>query len=625
MTSSGVWTGVPYGRYGRGVDPGEPADLLGVYGRRRTVARWWYRAEHSAFDEHLSFGWLPDGRRWVDATGLRDAGRIFSDDASARAYAEALMARPREHPGEWVGVVAEPGAAWPVRTAGAPPHPPGDARPRGRARLMASGAGPHPMGEGRRLVDPGDCRWPAARAAPPARGRGRRRGRVTSPTRTGLRRCRGVRNPTGPRCGQPGGLWISPCLTYDQLVPAARQLLAIPTIAEHYAGRYGVVICDEFQDTDGDEWAFLQAIAPTARRILLGDVNQCIYGGFKPGVNPAARIAAALAIPGAVAIDLPAASHRDPTGVLPAAAEAARQRRFDDPAIKVAASSGRLSITRIISGNGHAEVIDLAREARAQAHTVSIFTHTIAATTSLSDALRQAGLNHEQVGFGHAYGEALPAQLALVQYALGDNVSPRRPLAVFTAACNGGNGLPPVATQMLNKSNPTLERAIQRLAGDLRATGGATPDLDRLADVVATAARIGTIRGQETWSQAAQRTRRALRAAKDQTLAGITTELMRARDEPLVGNHTPPRCSIEVMNLHRTKGREADNTNLLLGPDEYYGSEGEPFPDGSQLLYVVMTRARRQAHIVVTASAHPLWQPLVAACEAARALPAGSA
>jgi ATP-dependent DNA helicase UvrD/PcrA len=415
-----------------------------------------------------------------------------------------------------------------------------------------------------------------------------------------------------------------PGLTYDQLVPAARRLLALPKIAEHYAGRYGIVICDEFQDTDGGEWVFLQAIAPTARRILLGDVNQCIYGSFKPGVDPAARIAAALAIPGAVAIDLPAASHRDPTGLLPAAAAAARKRRFDDPAIQIAASSGRLTVTRIINGDGHAEVIDLARTARQHGHTVSIFTHTIAATTTLSDGLSHAGLTHEQVGFGEAYGEALPAQLALIQYALGDSVSPRRQLAVFIAACNGGKNLPPLAAQMLDKSNPSLERAVQHLAEDLQAAGGATPDLDRLADVVATAyARIGTSRGQEIWSQAARRTRRALRAAKDHTLASISAELLQARDEALVGNHTPLRHRVEVMNLHQTKGREADTTILLLGSDEYYGSEGEPFLDGSRLLYVVMTRARHQAHIVVPDGPHPLWQPLVVACEAARGAAVG--
>ena len=73
------------------------------------------------------------------------------------------------------------------------------------------------------------------------------------------------------------------------------------------------------------------------------------------------------------------------------------------------------------------------------------------------------------------------------------------------------------------------------------------------------------------------------------------------------------------MNLHQTKGREADKTILLLGSDEYHGSEAEPFPNGSRLLYVVMTRARQQAHIVVPHVAHPLWLPLVTACEVAGA------
>jgi hypothetical protein len=79
----------------------------------------------------VSLGWLTDGRWWVGATGQRDAGRIFRDDASARAYAEALMAPPRKHPGEWVDAVAEyePGA-WPTRAAQVPPYPPGDPRAR---------------------------------------------------------------------------------------------------------------------------------------------------------------------------------------------------------------------------------------------------------------------------------------------------------------------------------------------------------------------------------------------------------------------------------------------------------------------------------------------------------------
>lgn len=408
-----------------------------------------------------------------------------------------------------------------------------------------------------------------------------------------------------------------PGLTYDQLIPAARALLKIPKIRDHYASRYAIVICDEFQDTDAQEWDFLQSIAPAARRILLGDVNQCIYK-FKVGVDPATRIAAASAMPGAVRIDLPPVSHRDPSGVLPAAADAARVRSFNHPAIRRAADTGRLRVTRITDGIGHAQVVDLTREARHRGHTVAVFTHTNAATSALSDALTDAGLAHEQVGFGEAYGEALAAQLALIRFALNHRPAPvRRNLAVYIAAVHGGKKLPPLANHMLNGANAALERAIASLATDLGNAGGIAPDIDRVADLVAGAwARVGTTRGEETWNQAARRTRGALRRlGEDHDLAPVTAELLNARDRSLVGNQAGRRRTVQVMNLHQTKGREADTTILLLGADDYYGGEGEPFPDGSRLLYVVMTRARHQAHIVVPATSHPLWRPLIEALE----------
>jgi len=262
--------------------------------------------------------------------------------------------------------------------------------------------------------------------------------------------------------GAPSGL------TYDQLIPTAIKLLATPKIAAHYASRFGMIICDEFQDTDVTEWALLRTIAPSARLILLGDIHQCIYDGLKE-VDPATRIATALALPGAIEIDLPPASFRDPTGVLPAAAEAARERRFGDEAIAAAASTGRLSVTRITSSTGYDEVIALAREARQHDHTVSIFTHTNGATTDLSDAMSHAGLRHEQVGLTEAYGEALPAQLALIQYGLGDDTAPvRRSLAVYISSNYRGKYLPPLAQQMLDATNPQLEHALSEITADLR-------------------------------------------------------------------------------------------------------------------------------------------------------------
>ncbi|WIX79217.1 3'-5' exonuclease [Amycolatopsis carbonis] len=115
-----------------------------------------------------------------------------------------------------------------------------------------------------------------------------------------------------------------------------------------------------------------------------------------------------------------------------------------------------------------------------------------------------------------------------------------------------------------------------------------------------------------------QRTRNSLQARRnEQSLAAITNDLLQVRDESLVGNIVNRRRPIQVMNLHQTKGREADTTILLLGSDEFYGYETEPYPEGSRLLYVVMTRARKQSHLVVPRNAHPLWQPLISVCRPA--------
>ena len=148
------------------------------------------------------------------------------------------------------------------------------------------------------------------------------------------------------------------------LVPAALKILANPAVCSHYDRRYSLVICDEFQDTDDEESRFLTAIAPTARRILLGDANQCIYAEMK-GIDPNARIAEALALPGAVRSDLPAASHRDPSGVLPAAADAARERRFDEAPPhprRLGRPAGR---DRVTDSPGTATVVELVKAERA--------------------------------------------------------------------------------------------------------------------------------------------------------------------------------------------------------------------------------------------------------------------
>jgi ATP-dependent DNA helicase UvrD/PcrA len=73
------------------------------------------------------------------------------------------------------------------------------------------------------------------------------------------------------------------------------------------------------------------------------------------------------------------------------------------------------------------------------------------------------------------------------------------------------------------------------------------------------------------------------------------------------------------MNLHQTKGREADTTILMLQEVEWHGYETDPYPQLSRLVYVLLTRARHNAYLVAPPTQHSLWTPLIGACRRAAA------
>jgi DNA helicase-2/ATP-dependent DNA helicase PcrA len=397
-------------------------------------------------------------------------------------------------------------------------------------------------------------------------------------------------------------------MRYADLIPGALRILENSSVAGYYARRYPLVICDEFQDTDAEEWHFLQGVAPESRRVLLGDVNQCIYADLKD-IDPDERIAEAMRLPGAVTVKLPLLSHRDPSGILPAAADAARQRHFADASLVTAITSQRLVVTRVDAVSRYSQIVAQVEAERSAKSSVSIFTHTNASTTELSDALTEAGVRHEQVGLSEAFGEALNAQAAMLRYAL-DGVSGRRAFAVFVASNYRANT--PLIRQIMERSNTAFERALAAVTQDLLAAADPM-DVDRLADVIANAySRLGTHRGQQTWTEAARRMRAAMRPLSDgQPLSAVEAEFDRIRHQALVGDAGMRPYPVQVMNLHQTKGREADVTILLLQSDEYHGDEGSPYPKLSRLLYVVLTRARRRAYIAVPAGVHELWSPLI--------------
>ena len=62
---------------------------------------------------------------------------------------------------------------------------------------------------------------------------------------------------------------------------------------------------------------------------------------------------------------------------------------------------------------------------------------------------------------------------------------------------------------------------------------------------------------------------------------------------------------VQLMGLYQTKGREADAAVVVLRSNDFYGTERSPFPVGSRLLYVVLTRARHKTLLLLFGDSLP--------------------
>lgn len=433
----------------------------------------------------------------------------------------------------------------------------------------------------------------------------------------------GLRNPklTSPSeaklFGAVGGV------TYGQLIPTALRLIAIPAIRAHLQNRWTIVVCDEFQDTTKDQFELLTRIRGEARLLLLGDLNQCIYANLPGavGVGPE-RVAAAMSLTDAVRIDLPEVSHRDPTNILPAAASAIRQRDFGHAAVQAALDAGMLSARHAADFAAEPVVVaEVVSELRADGHeTIAIFSHHVDATAELSDALSVAGVAHEIVGLSDAVTSALEAQFEMLELAAGpgDPALMRRALGIFVTSIERGKA-PELARMIVGQvwASETLTTRLDARIEALKACASMSETLDIVESIPD---RLGLVRGERSWSTATRLLRTLLgpRLCRAITLpangfSNLRDEITDQQVNLLSSVDADNAAPVQLMGLYQSKGREADATIVVLRGNDYYGSEPEPMQNGSKLLYVVLTRARKKTVILTFGEPLPsLVQPLTA-------------
>lgn len=73
--------------------------------------------------------------------------------------------------------------------------------------------------------------------------------------------------------------------TYDQFAPRAAELLERSSVARDcFSAAHPLILVDEFQDTDEDQWRLVQSLADGSDVIALGDTEQRIYA-WRQGVS----------------------------------------------------------------------------------------------------------------------------------------------------------------------------------------------------------------------------------------------------------------------------------------------------------------------------------------------------
>ncbi|MGH3220245.1 MAG: UvrD-helicase domain-containing protein [Streptosporangiaceae bacterium] len=415
-------------------------------------------------------------------------------------------------------------------------------------------------------------------------------------------------------------------LQYRDLVPKAMELLDLPVVAAHLRRRWSLIICDEFQDTDDRQYALLRAIRGKGRLILLGDPNQCIYASLPDavGVSPE-RLKAALNLPGAILIELPEASYRDPSGVIPAAAAAIRRRLFDAPAVRAAIDAGRIRVANYTELDSEPAVVaEAVTTLRDEGLSVAVFSHHNDALALLSDQLTDAGVAHEITGLSESLSAAIDAQVTMAQYAarMREWKSVLQYLAIFVTSAVRGKQVPPLAYQILGQAGAsgTLRQRLVALKASLDEADEPTTAFD----IAARAHEgIGLPNKSSVWAEAAHMLRpmyaasmRAwpgTRPSDEQVLDMLDRIVEDRRVAMLTEDTTETEAVVQLMNLHQTKGREADATVVVLRSTDFFGTHrSEPFEEPSRLLYVVFTRARKRVIVLLFGTGFsPLIAPLV--------------
>lgn len=432
---------------------------------------------------------------------------------------------------------------------------------------------------------------------------------------------------------EQGRLYVQEGLvTYDQFAPRAAELLTRSAVARAcFSGAYPLILVDEFQDTDEDQWALVRALSNESEIIGLGDSEQRIYE-WRPGVSET-RLEDFGQVLECARFDFANENNRSPaTGIAGFARSLlspGSEQDLPDEIVRLSFKPGRMSVQL------HLAVRRAFREAKNRSGKdqpkIAVAARSKRLVRQVSDALSE-GITIN----GRAY-KALAHDVLIEQHQIllaGRVIANIISNTEVSSSDRIAEALDRVADMLRSAANKTNIEASDRLRKWAeRCRSGKVPSTKCVTAIAEVMARLDEdgLAGSPTqdWISVRRRLERA-KATELNKVAELARYLRLLRrgsaiEQALIGlwvsqgNYQGAEAALEqailqdqlvdaqresatvsVMNMHQLKGREYDA--VVLVEDQYNTFMAQdrtpPHADTRRLLQVSLTRARHYVTIL---------------------------
>jgi DNA helicase-2/ATP-dependent DNA helicase PcrA len=420
---------------------------------------------------------------------------------------------------------------------------------------------------------------------------------------------------------------------FDQFAGAMADIVeGCAAVRRLLGSKYPLIIVDEFQDTDDDQWRIVAALSLVSTIFCLADPDQSIFQ-YDPRVDPL-RLKKAQAFLKPKVVDLAGDNHRSPNGGILAFADAVmKNTSLPLPCSEVTQHSYP---PRGFEPTVHAAVIwmfsQLAK-AKVERPTIAVLTRSNPLVSDISALLSQEHIYKNQILKPVAHevvwdpvlasvlewprkevGEAQAQTLRLVSAyyrlkAATDGTQSAKDLArqfgeAAVAVSTGGK----LKTKKAKEVVAAVEVGVSLVGdpvADWRAASRVLGQTPALVEIQRQVRLVRLFRATDALGQGLAESWVATGG-----YAGATVLVKKVLDqERLIFAELEPH-GLLVMNIHKSKGKEFDGVILVEGAFKSFffddRNEKAPFPQSRRLLRVAITRARTRVAIVRPMSSAPL-------------------